>query len=139
MVDRVISVRMNRTAAMALPSYHNYTNGRGEKFHHRLAGGRVRRLLKGDEHVHQLVVRIFLQKSADLIVVKRQANEGFLDSAGGEALVDFLVEDRAGSDAPCRADAALAFNREPGEHALAHAVLRAFVDRDVVGNSLGDF
>src|ERR1700733_8699361 len=139
MVDRVISVRMNRTAAMALPSYHNYTNGRGEKFQHGLAGGCMRRLLEVDEHVHQLVIRIFLQKSADLIVVKRQADEGFLDSAGCEALVDFLVEDRAGSYAPCRADAALAFNGEPGEHELAHAVLWAFVDRDVVGNSLCEF
>jgi hypothetical protein len=51
---------MDRAALAALPSYHNYTNSRCEKFTPGQASLRTRKLLEVDKHVDELMVRIFL-------------------------------------------------------------------------------
>src|SRR6202142_4628650 len=78
------------------------------------------RLLKIEQDIDAARLGIGLQEAADLVVVKGKADECFLGAALDEFIVDSAIENGARRNLPRSADAALAFERNPGENELRH-------------------
>src|SRR6202142_177601 len=95
------------------------------------------RLLKIEQDIDAARLGIGLQEAADLVVVKGKADECFLGAALDEFIVDSAIENGARRNLPRSADAALAFERKPGENELSHVVLRTFVNCDAIRNTGG--
>src|SRR5579875_3814817 len=78
-------------------------------------------------HVHGIGLRVFLQISADLVVVRGKTGKRLVNSVREEFVVSTLVENLARLNLPRAADAPLAFHRKSRKNELAHPILRALV------------